>query len=91
MSSIISIAGAFEIVGIVADAKYSDPRQEIRPMYFRPLTQQLHGPSTDPNDVMAEGRSLYINSITLLFKGSPQNVDGDGATALWPTSIRISP
>ncbi len=68
-------AGTFEIVGVVADAKYSDPRQEIKPMYFRPLTQQLMG-VTQANDVMAEERSLYINSITLLFKSPPQNVDG---------------
>ena len=30
---------------------------------------------TDPNDVMAEGRSLYINSVTLHFRSQPQNVD----------------
>src|SRR5271157_1421174 len=66
-------AGAFEIVGIVADAKYNNPRREFRPMYFRPLTQQLH--ATDANYLMAEGRSLYINSITLNFRGRPQNVD----------------
>jgi predicted permease len=66
-------AGAFEIVGIVADAKYSTPRREVRPMYFRPLTQQLK--VTDPNDVMAEGRSLYINSVTLRFSGPQQNAD----------------
>ena len=34
-------AGAFEIVGIVADAKYNNPRDEFRPMYFRPLNQQF--------------------------------------------------
>ncbi len=67
-------AGTFEIVGVVADAKYSEPRQKIKPMYFRPLTQQLEG-VTQANDVMAEQRSLYINSITLLFKSPPQNVD----------------
>jgi predicted permease len=66
-------AGAFEIVGIVADAKYNSPQQEVRPMYFRPLTQQLR--VTDANYVMAEGRSLYINSVTLNFRGRPQNVD----------------
>ncbi len=65
--------GAFEIVGVVADAKYVDPRTEIRPMYFRPLMQQLK--VTDPNDVMGEYRSMYINSITLHFRGQPQNVD----------------
>ncbi len=66
-------AGAFEIVGIVADAKYNNPRDAVRPMYFRPLNQQLK--VSEPNAAMAEGRSLYINSITLRFAGQPQNVD----------------
>ncbi len=66
-------AGAFEIVGIVADAKYQDPHQKMRPMYFRPLTQQLK--VDEPNAVMAEGRSLFINSITLHFREKPSNVD----------------
>jgi len=66
-------AGAFEIVGIVANAKYNHPREEYRSMYFRPLTQKL--PVTEPNDVMAEGRSLYINSVTLKFGSRPENVD----------------
>jgi ABC-type antimicrobial peptide transport system permease subunit len=64
----------FEIVGIVADAKYTNPRDEIRPMYFRPLTQAITG-LTEPNEIMAEGRSLYINSITLHFSRPPQSVD----------------
>jgi predicted permease len=66
-------AGAFEIVGIVANAKYNNPREEYRPMYFRPLAQPLK--VTDASDVMAEGRSLYINSVTLNFRSRPQNVD----------------
>ncbi|HEX6880846.1 MAG TPA: FtsX-like permease family protein, partial [Terriglobales bacterium] len=67
-------ASAFEIVGIVADAKYTDPRGEVRPMYFRPLTQQLKV-SGDSGAFTAENRSLYINSITLRFDRPPQNVD----------------
>ncbi len=66
-------AGAFEIVGIVADAKFSDPHSKIRPMYFRPLNQRLSVSTPDEN--MAENSSLYINSITLLFKRPPENVD----------------
>ncbi len=66
-------ASAFEIVGVVADAKYSDPRGKIRPMYFRPLNQSLK--VTKPDEAMAEGRSLYINSVTLDFRSKPQNVD----------------
>ena len=67
-------AGAFEVVGVVADAKYSLPHDEVRPMYFRPLNQQLTG-LTDANQIQAEGRSLFINSITLHFQRPPVNVD----------------
>jgi predicted permease len=67
-------ASMFEIVGIVADAKYNNPRDEVRPMYFRPLTQKIPG-LTEPNFIMAEGRSLYINSVTLHFQRPPQNID----------------
>ena len=42
-------------------------------MYFRPLNQQLK--VYEPNAIMAEGWSLYINSITLRFKTPPQNLD----------------
>ena len=66
-------AGAFEIVGIVKDAKYSDPHQKMRPMYFRPLTQELK--VDEPNAIMAEGRSLFINSVTLHFRQQPTNID----------------
>ncbi len=68
------LAGAFEIVGVVADAKYSNPRGEIRPMYFRPLSQQLPG-LTDPNMIGAENRSLFINCVILNFKQTPPNID----------------
>ncbi len=66
-------AGAFEIVGIVKDAKYQDPHQKMRPMYFRPLTQELK--VDEPNAIMAEGRSLFINSITLHFRQQSTNID----------------
>ncbi|HET9743134.1 MAG TPA: ABC transporter permease [Terriglobales bacterium] len=67
-------ANNYEIVGVVADAKYNDPHDPFRPMYFRPLTQ----PNTEikePEAITAESRSLYINSITLRFRSQPQNVD----------------
>jgi predicted permease len=67
-------SSSFEIVGIVADAKYQNPRDEFRAMYFRPLTQTLAG-LTDPNETMAEGRGLFINSVTLFFRSEPQNLD----------------
>jgi predicted permease len=67
-------SSAFEIVGVVADAKYNNPREPVRSMYFRPLNQQIDG-LQEPNMVMAEGRSLYINSVTLRFDRAPQGLD----------------
>jgi len=61
-------ASSYEIVGIVADAKYSSPRDSIRPMYFRPMTQ-FNRNVTGRNFFMAESRSLYPNSITLQYDG----------------------
>jgi predicted permease len=67
-------SSAFEIVGIVADAKYTRPRDEMRTMYFRPVTQQMTG-LTEANSTMAEGRSMFINSVTMHFQRPPLNLD----------------
>jgi predicted permease len=64
----------FEIVGIVANAKYYNPKGEFRPMYFRPLTQQMKT-YKDPGALTGENRSMFINSITLWFSGPQQNVE----------------
>jgi predicted permease len=74
-------SSSFEIVGIVADAKYTNPRSEVRPMYFRPLPQQISG-LTEPSAQAAEARSLYINSITLRFNSPQQNIDSTVRQAL---------
>jgi predicted permease len=67
-------ANSYEIVGVVADAKYNNPRGEFRPMFFRPLTQRNHN-FKDPSDVTGENWSMYINSVTVRFRSHPQNVD----------------
>jgi predicted permease len=61
-------AGDYEIVGIVADAKYNNPRAEFRPMYFRPLTQFNQNFKEQQMEI-AESRSLFPNSITVQFVG----------------------
>jgi predicted permease len=66
--------GAYEIVGVVADAKYTHPRDPAEPMFFRPLSQWQHN-LTDPTAVSIETQSHYINSITLSFHGQPQDLD----------------
>lgn len=67
-------ANNFEIVGIVADAKYTNPRDEVRPMYFRPMTQFNHN-VTGPQFFMAESRSVYPNSITIQFVGDTASLE----------------
>jgi len=61
-------AGDYEIVGIVADAKYNNPRGEFRPMYFRPLTQ-FNQTFKEQQMAIAESRSLFPNSVTVQFVG----------------------
>jgi len=63
-------AADYEIVGIVADAKYTNPRDLPRPMYFRPLTQ-LNPHLKQGSAIMGESRSLFANSITVQFVGEP--------------------
>jgi predicted permease len=61
-------AGDYEIVGIVADAKYNNPRDDFRSMYFRPLSQ-FNPTFKEGRMIMAESRSLFPNSITVEFIG----------------------
>lgn len=59
----------YEIVGVVADAKYNNPRDPYRPMYFRPLTQFNQTFKVQQMQI-AESRSLFPNSITVQFAGN---------------------
>jgi predicted permease len=81
-------AGAFEIVGIVADSKYYFLREDARPMYFRPLGQYVDlgagGPASE------EVGTLYISSITMLFGSFPQNVDKEVRKALEDVDLKLA-
>jgi predicted permease len=67
-------ASNFEIVGIVADAKYNNPRAPYRPMYFRPMTQ-FNRNVTERQFFMAESRSIYPNSITVQYVGDTASLE----------------
>ncbi len=64
----------YEIVGIVADAKYNNPRDDFRPMYFRPMSQ-LNSTLQEHSAITAETRSLFPNSITLRFVGDAAGLE----------------
>jgi len=61
-------SGDYEIVGVVADAKYTAPREPARSMYFRPLSQ-FNQTFKESQMAIAESRSLFANSITIQFAG----------------------
>jgi predicted permease len=66
-------AGTFEIVGVARDAKYNDPDQPARPMFFLPLEQSVHYP-----DVLmqrSEIQTHFVGSIQLLVRGDTRNLE----------------
>jgi predicted permease len=67
-------ASDFEIVGVVADAKYTNPRDETRPMYFRPITQ-FNKNLTEKSAITGESRSMFPNSITVEFAGEASSLE----------------
>jgi len=67
-------ADNFEIVGVVADAKYNNPRDPYSAMYFRPITQ-FNRKISGANFFMAESRSMYPNSITLQYTGDAASLE----------------
>jgi len=54
---------------VVSDVKYVDPRNDVRPMYFRPMLQLAH---TKP---LTDVRSLYAGAIMLQTRGSVQGLE----------------
>ena len=59
-------SGAFEIVGVFADFKMTDPRGEVRPLFFRSLPQQFNG-YKDAGADAAEKASMYVRFAVLDF------------------------
>jgi predicted permease len=66
--------GAYEIVGVVANAKYRRPREDAEPMFFGPLSQWQHN-LKDPTAINLETQTHYITSVVMSFRGAPQNLE----------------
>ncbi len=67
-------SGAFEIVGVFADFKLSNPRTEARPLFLRPITQRLTG-IKEPAWDAGEKSSMFLNSIILDFARTQPDVE----------------
>jgi predicted permease len=66
--------GAYEIVGVVADAKYKQPRENAQAMFFGPLSQWQHN-LKNPTAINLETQTHYITSVVMSFRGVPQNLE----------------
>jgi macrolide transport system ATP-binding/permease protein len=66
--------GNFEIVGVFRDFKMNNPREPIRAVYLRPISQQFFG-FRAPEMIPTETRSMFINSMVLAFNRPQQNAD----------------
>jgi macrolide transport system ATP-binding/permease protein len=67
-------SGAFEIAGVFADFKMSDPRGEVTPLFLRPLAQQYAG-YTDPEAISSEKSSMFVGSIIIQFTRPQQDAE----------------
>jgi macrolide transport system ATP-binding/permease protein len=59
-----------EIVGVVEDAKYDEPREGLRPMAFLPLLQMKPGES----EATSEYQSNFISAIEVRPAGDPAEI-----------------
>jgi ABC-type antimicrobial peptide transport system permease subunit len=65
---------AWEIVGVFKDFKLNNPRDPVRPVYLRPLTQQFAGYKEESMN-SGEIQSMFIDSIVLRFDRPQQDVE----------------
>jgi predicted permease len=67
-------ANDFEIVGVVADAKYFNARDDFQPMFFRPLTQQVTT-YKEASATSGEVRSLDVHAVVIRLQGPQANIE----------------
>ena len=67
-------SGAWQIVGVFRDFKMNNPREEVHPVYLRPLTQQYMG-YKEADMIGGEVQSMDMNVMIIDFNASPSNVD----------------
>ena len=67
-------SGSFEIVGVFRDFKINNPREDVRPVFLRPLTQQFAG-YKEPEMISGEMQSMFMDSIIIHFNQPQQDVE----------------
>jgi predicted permease len=68
-------SGTFQIVGVFRDFKMNNPRDNVRPVFLRPLTQRFMG-YKEPITISTETQSMFMSAMILDFNRPQSNVDG---------------
>jgi predicted permease len=66
--------GAYEIVGVAANAKYTDPHEDAKAMVFEPLAQWQHS-LKDPIFVYLEAQTHIAGAVAMNYRGTQQNLE----------------
>lgn len=74
-------SGAWQIAGVFRDFKMNNPREDVRPVYLRPLSQQFTG-YTEPDMIGTEVQSMDMNAMIIDFVAPPPSVDTQMRNAL---------
>ena len=67
-------SGSWEIVGVFRDFKINNPREPIRPVYLRPLSQRFLA-YKEPPMISGETQSMLINSMVVNFNRPQANAE----------------
>ena len=70
----VKYSGSWQIVGVFKDFKMNNPREPVRSIFLRPLTQQ-YAAFTEPEMIGGEVQSMFANTILLRFDRPQQDVD----------------
>jgi predicted permease len=67
-------SGGWQIVGVFRDFKMNNPRDPVRAVYLRPLTQR-YMEYKEPQLITIESDSMNMNALIIDFKAAPENID----------------
>jgi predicted permease len=70
----VPYSGSFQIVGVFKDFKLNNPRDNVRTVFLRPITQQFLGYKEDGMK-SGEIQSMFADSILLRFDRPQQDVE----------------
>jgi predicted permease len=71
---LVPYSSSFQIVGVFRDFKINNPRESVRPVFLRPLTQRYTG-YKEPEMATGELQSMFMDSIILDFNSPPTDVE----------------